>query len=237
MSVKGREKAMKDKAMIGDSGYDRIEADHYATPPENLDCLLEHITLRGDVWEPACGEGNLVRRLEAFGHRVWSTDLHDYGLKRRFFEQDFLTFDEVPGMVPIHAIITNPPYETVDTASDEWAYLKPIAERYGMRHPRVSLAELFCRHAIALMKPIEGQVAMFMRNEFDCSRGRLPLFSNPPFQKKIVVAKRPRWIVGSKGSPRHNYAWFVWDWKHVNPQGFISYSHPDDAPGPVEKAS
>jgi hypothetical protein len=59
---------------------------------------------------------------------------------------------------------------------------------------------------------------MFLRNEFDCGKTRRGLFNgkNPkfPFAHKIVVTKRPRWIEGSKGSPRHSYAWFVWDFAH-----------------------
>lgn len=235
MSDKGRAKALKDKAMIGDSGYARIEADHYETPPENLNCLMEHVTLRGDVWEPACGSGLLSKGLQKFGHRVWSSDIIDYGFEDLFHVADFLALEKIPGMTDIQAIVSNPPYETVDTNDEKWAYLKPLAQSYGMKSSRISLAELFCRHAIALMKPSQGQVAMFMRNEFDCSRGRMPLFQNPPFQKKIVVTKRPRWIVGSTGSPRHNYAWFVWDWKHHSTQSFVSYSHPQHAGGPVGK--
>ena len=131
----------------------------------------------------------------------------------------------------IRSIVTNPPYKTVDTNDEEWAYIKDLAGKYCMGG-KVSLAELFCRHAIELMRPVGGQVAMFMRNEFDCGRGRMGLFQYPPFHRKIVVTKRPRWIAGSTGSPRHNYAWFVWDWHPDAERGIISYSHPDNAPAP-----
>jgi hypothetical protein len=51
----------------------------------------------------------------------------------------------------------------------------------------------------------------------------------PPFHKKVVVTKRPRWIADSTGSPRHNYSWFIWDWRHVKGAASIVYSHPDRA--------
>jgi hypothetical protein len=33
---------------------------------------------------------------------------------------------------------------------------------------------------------------------------------------KVVLTKRPRWSTDDKASPRHNFAWFVWDWSNPN---------------------
>lgn len=222
---KGRKAALKDAAMIGDSGYDRIEADHYNTPPENLDCLLQHVTLHTNVWEPAVGIGNLATRMHEMGHTVWSSDIINYGYDERFTQSDFFAQTKMPDPL-VHSIVSNPPYETVKLNDPDWAHLKPLAEKYGITGKSVSLAELFCRHAVELTRACEGQVAMFLRNEFDCSKGRMDLFANRPFHKKIVVSKRPRWVAGSTGSPRHNYSWFVWDWRLSDGEGRIAYSHP-----------
>jgi hypothetical protein len=47
---------------------------------------------------------------------------------------------------------------------------------------------------------------------------------------KLIVTKRPRWIKGSKGSPRHTYAWYVWDFRRPTEQSpKILYLHPDEA--------
>lgn len=231
----------KDAAMLGDSGYERIEADFYPTPPENVDCLLEHVqpfmnmaTPKDGhllIWEPACGKGDISTRLMDFGYEAWSSDLHDQGFGTP--GMDFLAQTKLPNP-DIRAIITNPPYETIDLKEARWAHLAPLAAKYGMTG-KVGLAELFVRHSLALMQPVRGQVAMFLRNEFDCSKGRMDLFGLPPFHKKIVVTKRPRWIEGSTGSPRHNYAWFVWDWRHKAGPAAVTYSHPDSAPGPITK--
>jgi hypothetical protein len=206
----GYQKAMKDSAMIGDSGYERIEADFYPTPPENVDCLLEHFTPHGGsnlIWEPACGKGDISKRLMDYGYETLSSDLYNQGFGTP--GMDFLARTDLPNP-NIRAIVTNPPYAD-------------------------GLAEKFARHAIKLMKPVRGQVAMFLRNEFDCGKGRMDLFGLPPFHKKIVVTKRPRWIEGSTGSPRHNYSWFIWDWRHKAGSAGIAYSHPDFAPGPLSK--
>lgn len=223
--------AKRDAAMLGDSGYARIEADHYNTPPENLDCLVQHVAIHPNVWEPAVGIGNLATRLHEFGHAVWSGDIIDYGFDDNFELKDFFLTKEPPSN-RIRALVSNPPYETIDLKSERWAYLKPLAVKYGLKSNKVSMAELFCRHAIEVMKKPKGQVALYLRNEFDCSKGRMDLFSLPPFHKKIVVTKRPRWVEGSTGSPRHNYSWFVWDWRQTSGAGSIAYAHPDYSSGP-----
>lgn len=191
--------ARKDAAMLGESGYERIEAELYQTPPENVDVLLEFFQpITTPVWEPACGEGYISKRLMALGYETWSSDLHDYGWGTP--NTDFLKCDRIPNP-NIRTIITNPPY--ID-----------------------GLAEEFVRHALKLTETVKGQVAMFLRNEFDCGKGRMDLFNKPPYHAKIIVTKRPRWIAGSTGSPRHNYAWFVWDWRHVRGPGAAYYQHP-----------
>jgi type I restriction-modification system DNA methylase subunit len=192
--------AEKDAAMLGESGYDRIEADAYFTPPENVDCLSQFVDLPKGIWEPACGSGNITLRLKEFGHEVISSDLHTYGFEEQIGTFDFLAADAMPD--GIRAIVTNPPYG--------------------------DLVEKFIRHGLKLTKPKGGLVALFLRNEYDCGKNRMDLFGLPPFSKKIVVTKRPRWIEGSSGSPRHNYAWFVWDWRQTGPAS-IHYQHPDFA--------
>lgn len=96
--------------------------------------------------------------------------------------RDFLT---EPTCNPETAIITNPPYTD---------------------------AESFIRHALNLTAPPKfGQVAMLLRNEYDCAASRRDLWDFP-FVTKIVLTKRPRWSAEDKASPRHNFAWYVWDW-------------------------
>jgi hypothetical protein len=73
------------------------------------------------------------------------------------------------------------------------------------------LADQFIEHALMLTRPHQGRVAMLLRNEFDCAASRSTIFGKP-FAAKIVLLKRPRWIDDTTGSPRHNYAWYIWDW-------------------------
>jgi len=86
------------------SDHDREQHDYYATEPSVIDALFEVETFNGEIWENACGEGHLSKRMEALGKEVLSTDLIDrgYGLGG----VDFLATDRKWR----GDIITNPPY-------------------------------------------------------------------------------------------------------------------------------
>ena len=82
------------------SGYERIELDAYETPEWVTEALLPHIPRAMKIWEPAAGSGNMVKALEAGGHVVAASDIHD-GI-------DFLETPE--DGYAFNAIVTNPPY-------------------------------------------------------------------------------------------------------------------------------
>lgn len=100
---------------------------------------------------------------------------------------DFLATRDTPDERVV-AIITNPPY---------------------------ALAQEFIEHALGLMQPVRGDVAMLLRTDFDHARSRQHLFGGcAQFAQKIVLTRRIQWFEGSKGSPSFNHAWFIWDWTH-----------------------
>lgn len=86
------------------SDYERTEHDFYASSPKAIDELYKVIEKPVVVWECACGEGHLSKRMEQLGSEVISTDLIDrgYGVGG----VDFLQADAL--LAPV--IITNPPY-------------------------------------------------------------------------------------------------------------------------------
>ena len=77
-------------AIIGASNHsetERVDNDYYATDPKAIDYLLEKATLSNRIWECACGEGHLSKRLTELGYNVKATDLIDRGIGgvRTFF--------------------------------------------------------------------------------------------------------------------------------------------------------
>ena len=79
--------------------------DYYATDPRAMEDLLKYETFHPDIWEPACGEGNLSEVLKEHGYNVYSTDLVDRGYQSDLL--DFLKTDKKWN----GDIITNPPFK------------------------------------------------------------------------------------------------------------------------------
>lgn len=85
---------------------EREENDFYATQSIAIDKLYVtgELTCR-NIWECACGQGDLSKRLEDFGYNVTSTDLIDRGYGKGGV--DFLKCTEVFN----GDILTNSPYK------------------------------------------------------------------------------------------------------------------------------
>lgn len=103
---------------------------------------------------------------------------------------DFLTLTGPADGQPVNSVVTNPPY---------------------------GLAEQFITHALNLMQPVGGQVAMLLRTDYDHAASRAYLFRDcPAFAKKVILMRRIVWFVEDNGkpkaSPSFNHAFYIWDW-------------------------
>lgn len=92
--------------------YVRIEHDRYFTRDQRcLAVLAEHFPFEGlHVLEPAAGEGDMVRQLQALGARVTAFDVIPYpGIPGI----DFMAYTP-PAWASYDALVTNPPYALAD---------------------------------------------------------------------------------------------------------------------------
>lgn len=93
---------------IGARNYAQHEREHndfYATEPKAVEMLLKVESFAPNIWECACGRGQMSKVLEANGYKVRSTDLVDRGYGEGGV--DFLAqVEQWDG-----DIITNPPYK------------------------------------------------------------------------------------------------------------------------------
>lgn len=189
----------KDPSMLGQTHYARSDHDHYPTPPKATEVFIDHPAMRAlfqdkIVWEPACGNGAIVKVIDSRVLDTYATDLVSYpGEFKPTALVDFYSIQDlnelrphVGGMGPPNGIITNPPY-----GKD---------------------AEKFARHSLKLMEAQGGAVAFLCRHDWDTAKSRKDLFDHPAFAAKVVLRFRPRWFEGSKGAPRFSFTWFVWDW-------------------------
>jgi hypothetical protein len=72
-------------------------------------------------------------------------------------------------------------------------------------------ATAIVKNAIALAE--DGRIefaAMLFKNIWGDEKGRVSFFNRRSFVGEITCCWRARWILESKGSPEHAYAWYVW---------------------------
>lgn len=111
--------------------------DFFPTPAWATHALIDNEDFRGDIWEPACGDGAMSRVLETSGNKVISSDLHDRGYGEA--GHDFLeSWRRAPN------IVTNPPYNAaegfvragIDRSSTKFALLLRLAFLEGANRQR-----------------------------------------------------------------------------------------------------
>lgn len=102
--------------------------DFFPTPPWATRALCQHIATWGDpstetAWDPACGQGHMIRPLTDYFAEVHGTDVHDYGQGRAGVHDFLMPFRPAGLDGDIDWIITNPPFrlagEFVHRALDE----------------------------------------------------------------------------------------------------------------------
>jgi hypothetical protein len=176
--------------------------DPYFTPPEAVAALLaiEQGKIPHRLWEPAAGDGAIVRPLRAAGFDVVASDLVDYGGPNGANEGVTPGVNYLGAKRPgrVAGIVTNPPYR---------------------------LALEFARKAVGEVP----YVALLLRTNFLESSARLPFFREHGPTRIWISSRRPpmmhrfdwsrpqaasntcfAWFVWQAGAPREPLAWFDW---------------------------
>lgn len=109
-----------------DISYERDSLDYYATDPIAAEWLIQLENLNNNVWECACGEGNLAKVFEQNGFNVKATDLIDRGYGQGGI--DFLFYSE-----PYNGdIVTNSPYQLAQPFIEHALALIPTGNKVCM---------------------------------------------------------------------------------------------------------
>lgn len=100
---------MLDGEIVKTDSLEREPNEFYPTPPEPtrafLHAEIERLRDFPCIWEPAAGDGAMVREMESLGLVVRSSDLIDRGC-----DADIRSFYDFP-VAPARAIFTNPPFD------------------------------------------------------------------------------------------------------------------------------
>ena len=81
--------------------------DFFPTPEWATHALIDNEAFEGMIWEPACGDGSMVKVLERTGCPVEASDLYDRGYGEAGI--DFLHAGRI-----VDNIVTNPPYNSAE---------------------------------------------------------------------------------------------------------------------------
>jgi len=152
--------------MVG-SRTGAIGRDFYETPKIATEALLTAEPMPHVIWEPACGTGAISKVLEAHGHKVISTDLHDYGYGRP--HQDF--FGHVHGLAT--TIITNPPYGCADEFVEHACRLCPkvaVLLRLQWLESQRRREGIFARHRLARVLVFSKRLPMMHQEGWEGPR-------------------------------------------------------------------
>jgi hypothetical protein len=161
---------------------EREEHDFYATEPKAGELLLQIVSLNKNIWECACGTGQLSEVFKKAGHNVYSTDLIDRGYQDEII--DFLkTSKEFDG-----DIVTNPPYKYCNEFIEKALSLIPLGNKVVM-FMGINFVEGKKRKEFLEKYPIK---------EVWVSSSRLNCAKNAEFLKYNFNSARC-------------YAWYVWE--------------------------
>ena len=81
-------------------------ADYYPTPAWGTRALLRHVTFRGEILEPCCGNGAMSEVLRESGQTVISSDIVDRGYGA--------VCDFLDSKTSVDNIVTNPPFNQAE---------------------------------------------------------------------------------------------------------------------------
>lgn len=176
------------------STHNREEHDYYATSDLVVEPLLSVMTKHGEkvaknIWENACGELHLSKKLGEFGFNVFSSDLIVRTPEVK--QLDFLKYTDDGSIREMllgeFDIITNPPYKH----AKEWVEKSMDFLDNGSR------------------------LIMFLKLTFLEGQARKKLFEEYPPKYVFVFSKRQKCAINgdfeNTGSSASCYAWFVWE--------------------------
>ena len=176
--------------------HERAEHDYYATEPKAADLICEVENFDGLIWENACGEGHLSKRLIELGKEVISTDLIDRGYGKG--NVDFFKCKET--LAP--NIVTNPPYKYAKEWVEHSMELLPVEGKLALF---LSIQFLESEDRRELFNKYPPKTVYVCTNRILCG-------INGDFRARD---KKGNVLYKKDGTPKRMssakcYAWFVW---------------------------
>lgn len=121
-----------DGEIVKADALEREKDDFYPTPPEPtrafLHAEIDRLRDFDKIWEPAAGDGAMVREMESVGLTVRASDLVDRGCGA-----DIRSFYDFP-VAPADAIVTNPPFQECGWGNGKARWLYHAIDTLGVEY-------------------------------------------------------------------------------------------------------
>lgn len=168
--------------------------DWYVDPADCTEALLTVESFGRRVWDPCCGQGNIVRTLRAAGHEAVGSDL-------------------------VRRVEPGTPWFLGELNFLETLFKRPAAKDLVFNPPffRAFGTEMFVRKALNI--PGVRKLAVFAPYDFLAGDSRWDqLLEQYPLSRTWILTPRPSCppgaylLAGKKaGGGRQNWCWLIWD--------------------------
>lgn len=164
----------------------RVKDDFYATPDWAIDALLNRERFFGEIWEPACGDGAICKRLQHYGY----TDIHATDLIYRGYGEGGIDF--LNTRRPSDNIITNPPFN--------------ISTKFALHSLRLATRKVALFNKLTFLEGKERRDKLFSQNYlktvyifservgFGGSKAGMLAFAWFVFDKEYIGRPQLEWI-------------------------------------------
>lgn len=181
---------------------DRVESDFYPTPKKSFLPLLRWLPRHLQIWEPACGDGRLIRWMNDDGFEARGTDLA--------LGNNFLTDN-----TPRECVVTNPPFSlafefvqhSVRVSTEVFLLLRLNFLASRKRKP------FYQSHPVCALFPLSERPSFVAAVK--CAKCKQDWIQK-------LEAPRPRFHIGPCGGPLKyttsdscDYGWFYWGMRHT----------------------
>ncbi len=155
--------------------------DAYFTPIEATLSLLAIEPLPKVLWEPACGNGAIVKPLRRAGHTVFAADIHQYD----DFDCEIVDYFKASPYAHAKGIVTNPPF------------------RLAIDFAKKALSEVPYLALLLRTNFLESQDRLSFFRQYPFSRIWIS-------SRRLPQMHRYGWT-GPEAPSNICYAWFIWD--------------------------
>ena len=131
--------------------------DFYPTPDWATYALIDNERFEGRIWEPACGDGTMVRVLRDTGRPVDASDLYNRGYGE--IGLDFLKESRT-----VENIVTNPPYNSAEGFVEAGLRKRPTSYACCCALRSLRVLTVSARSSLRRLPPASGYLASESRS-------------------------------------------------------------------------